>query len=216
MSKYNFRLEKIVSPLMEKSYYEVLSKPVNISLQSISLDEFFLNLSYRDCFDLIRETFLFLKEQSDMRVSINVNHKMLNNSVVVEYILREANKLKEKGVYISLELNEHCMGFINVNTFNSVKEQLSLADVDLWLDDFGCGSANFSSIIDNRFSVIKIDKKIFWDFYNRYTGLLVELISYIKSKHCLVVIEGVESQDHLNFALENGCYSQGYLLNDIL
>lgn len=201
---------------MENSYYEVLSKPVNLSSLSVPLDEFFFNLSSRDCFNLIRETFCFLKSQLDMRVSINVNHKMLNNSVIVDYILRETVELTNKSVFVSLEINENCMAFVDVNTFNCVQEQLSSIGVDLWLDDFGCGSANFSSVTDNRFSVIKIDKEIFWNFHSKYTGLLVELISFIKSKHCLVVIEGVENLDQLEFALANGCYSQGYLFNDNL
>lgn len=38
---YDFRLEKIVSPLMEGGYYEVLSKPKNSKSLGVSIDQFF-------------------------------------------------------------------------------------------------------------------------------------------------------------------------------
>ncbi|HBV77786.1 MAG TPA: hypothetical protein DEB62_15645 [Vibrio sp.] len=161
---------------MENSYYEVLAKPSNINKLVSSVDDYFLSLSDFECLNLIMDTFGFLKNHSNINVSINVNHIMLNNPIIVEYLYEEALKLRTESVVLSLELNEFCLSFLSCDELKKLSERFSNIDVAFWLDDFGCGSANLSSVITSNFKVIKIDKVIFWGFYLKYKSLLIELI----------------------------------------
>lgn len=211
---YDFRLEKIVSPLMEGGYYEVLSKPKNSKSLGVSIDQFFLNISGGEALAHIHETFDFIDGFEGIKVSINVNAAMLKNDAVVDCIILKSKMLKSKNIKICLEFNEYCFSALDEDRLNVLFYKFSNANIDIWLDDFGIGSSNISSIIANRFDVIKIDKKIFWLFFETYKSLLVELISFIKNNGCMVVIEGIETKEQLEFSLENDCYSQGYIFND--
>ena len=129
MNNYDFRLEKIVSPLMENSYYEVLAKPSNINKLVSSVDDYFLSLSDFECLNLIMDTFGFLKNHSNINVSINVNHIMLNNPIIVEYLYEEALKLRTESVVLSLELNEFCLSFLSCDELKKLSERFSNIDV---------------------------------------------------------------------------------------
>tara|TARA_Y100000296_G_scaffold42088_1_gene48495 strand:- start:3807 stop:4586 length:780 start_codon:yes stop_codon:yes gene_type:complete len=82
------------------------------------------------------------------------------------------------------------------------------------VDDFGSGFSNFNYVRMLQPSIVKTDKSILesamTDSYSR--EFLRNLVSFLRTVKCKVVIEGVEDTDYLNIAQQcRADYLQGYL-----
>lgn len=54
--------------------------------------------------------------------------------------------------------------------------------LSFWLDDFGAGYANYSSLFNHRFTYIKFDKIMFWRMFKKTNGkrLLTAMLSFFR------------------------------------
>ncbi|OUX87120.1 MAG: hypothetical protein CBB95_09840 [Alteromonas sp. TMED35] len=82
------------------------------------------------------------------------------------------------------------------------------------VDDFGSGFSNFNYVRMLQPSIVKTDKSILesamTDDYSR--EFLRNLVAFLRTVKCKVVIEGVEDTDHLNIAQQcRADYLQGFL-----
>jgi len=90
--------------------------------------------------------------------------------------------------------------------------RLSVLGVEIWLDDFGSGFANFEYLQYLPCHVIKIDRS-FLAGYEKRRQLLGGMISLIQACGLKVVVEGVETEEHQDLLRSLGCdLLQGYLL----
>ena len=86
------------------------------------------------------------------------------------------------------------------------------------MDDFGTGYSNLSQITRADFSIIKIDKSLLWPIFekknpNRQNAkiLLENMVSMILQLGLQIVVEGVETQEQLDYLCSLGVnYIQGY------
>ena len=86
------------------------------------------------------------------------------------------------------------------------------------MDDFGTGYSNLSQITRADFSIIKIDKSLLWPIFekknpNRQNAkiLLENMVSMILQMGLQIVVEGVETQEQLDYLCSLGVnYIQGY------
>lgn len=83
----------------------------------------------------------------------------------------------------------------------------------LWLDDVGSGNRNnFDLLIKGYFSGAKVDKSFFWQHHATNTALLEKVIRDLTRFANHVVVEGIESPQHINaLAGTPTCWLQGYL-----
>ncbi|MCB1615979.1 MAG: EAL domain-containing protein [Pseudomonadales bacterium] len=72
------------------------------------------------------------------------------------------------------------------------------------VDDFGAGESNFERIATIHPSIVKLDRSIIHDTSQRQNGLniLKKVVSLLREMGCMVLIEGVETEQHALFALE--------------
>lgn len=81
------------------------------------------------------------------------------------------------------------------------------------LDDYGTGYSSITYLASIPFSIIKIDKSTLWaaDNNEKANYTLENIISMARELDMRVVVEGVETEDHVKKLLEYGCdYFQGY------
>lgn len=85
--------------------------------------------------------------------------------------------------------------------------------VALWLDDVGSGNLNnFDLLVKGYFSGAKVDKSFFWQHHNTGTGQLEKVIHDLTRFAGHVVVEGVETPEHLHsLSRSPHCWLQGYL-----
>lgn len=114
---------------------------------------------------------------------------------------------------IAFEITEH-------NTLETVDEittaagRLSVKGFHIALDDFGVGINNVDSLMNLHCDEVKIDKKIFWQFFaNRSSDSIArEVVKFCQSAGIRTTIEGIETRDHLEYARDLGAdYGQGFL-----
>ena len=81
------------------------------------------------------------------------------------------------------------------------------------VDDFGSGVSNFKHVKRLRPNIVKIDRGVLCGaLENNYNyNFLMHLVHFLKQIGTNVVIEGVETEEHLDIALKSGCdFMQGY------
>lgn len=215
MNKKNFafKLESIKRDLhVNYQVYEVLSTPI-ISTKNIDLTEYFFELKVIESHILLKETFEYISSFQKCKICINVNKAMLTHYWLFSYLLKGLHSLKlSNELTFALEINERCAGFITHHKNKNLISQIRARGIEIWLDDFGCGNANFSVLNCAIFEVIKIDKSVFWQLFKQSSALLIELMNYIQYTLNLgVVIEGVETEEQLHFTYQYGGMAQGYI-----
>ena len=114
---------------------------------------------------------------------------------------------------LGIEITEH-------NTLETAEEiisaagRLSVRGFQIALDDFGIGINNFDSLLNLHCEEVKMDKKIFWQFFsNRSTDSIIrEVIKFCHERNIRVTIEGIETREHMAYAQDLGAdYGQGFL-----
>ncbi|HEY4547674.1 MAG TPA: EAL domain-containing response regulator [Pedomonas sp.] len=114
---------------------------------------------------------------------------------------------------LSIEITEH-------NTLESADDiiaaagRLSVRGFQIALDDFGIGINNFDSLLNLHCEEVKMDKKIFWQFFadRSSDSIAREVINFCHASGVRVTIEGIETQEHRAYAAELGAdYGQGFL-----
>lgn len=81
------------------------------------------------------------------------------------------------------------------------------------MDDYGTGYSNIKAIHNLPFEYIKIDKSILWTSMENEKAYTVLKNTFLLAKtlHKKIVMEGVETEEHIRRLLELGCdYFQGY------
>ncbi|EIW9479628.1 MULTISPECIES: EAL domain-containing protein [Klebsiella] len=73
-----------------------------------------------------------------------------------------------------------------------------------WLDDFGAGYAGFAALTAQPFRFIKTDKNLLWSLLEKKNGqqLMDSLLHYFQANQYQVIVEGIETEAHLQW-LEN-------------
>ena len=78
----------------------------------------------------------------------------------------------------------------------------------IWLDDFGSGYSSFNMFSKFRFELIKYDMEMIQHLNDNYGAnrlILRDLVHLAKALKLHTLIEGVETQEQLDFAREIGC-----------
>jgi diguanylate cyclase (GGDEF)-like protein len=146
-----------------------------------------------------------------LQVSINVSPLNLVDPSFVSTVRRALADADLPPSRLVLELTEGSM----IDWSDDMAGRLlALRDigVELWIDDFGAGYANFVYLQRLSCSVIKIDRS-FLTRYEKRRELLGGMISLAQACGLRVVVEGVECNEHRDLLRELRCdLLQGFLL----
>ncbi|WP_192459430.1 cyclic-guanylate-specific phosphodiesterase [Musicola keenii] len=178
----------------------------------LSPEKYFSHLNVVERLDIVIDQLRFLNQwslrfQNDgLRASVNIDGLTL----LALQDNRAAKKLLSSMPWLRFELVE------NLDVLP--KDKLAgLPEANrLWLDDFGCGVANFSSLSLTRYDCIKIARELFIMLLKTEQGrqLFPYLITLLASYCNDVVIEGVETEEEWEIVKQsNASAAQGYFLS---
>lgn len=145
----------------------------------------------------------------DLKNSITIN---VSSELVTKHDLFEL-LLEFKHLTFILELSENYIKPDAMNILAKMRQHYQSLNFELWLDDFGSNFANFDLISTTNFDGIKFSKELFWSLYLSEKDLLAKLLKYLRKQSKIVVVEGVDTCDRLQFVVEQRCAAQGYFLN---
>jgi len=150
-------------------------------------------------------------KNKDLHLFINIDASVIDLVGGSNYLLRQVFKHNIPPESIVIEINEskvqnieHLVRFVN----NYRKSGFLIA-----LDDLGVGCSNFDRISLVKPDILKIDRSLIKDIGQSYYKQEVFkcLVTMANNIGAVVVAEGVETEDELNYALEYGAHLiQGY------
>lgn len=111
---------------------------------------------------------------------------------------------------IKLEVTESVL-FENEKLFRQAFYAFHEAGFTVWLDDFGTGYSSLGMLQGYSFDLLKIDMLFIKDFTDRSRQLVSAMVNMAKVLNMLTLIEGVETEEQLEFVRSIGCDSiQGF------
>ncbi|MDU7364524.1 EAL domain-containing protein [Clostridium sp.] len=172
----------------------------------IPIGKYIISESFRKCKELT------LKTTKKFKMAINLSEVQIRDEDIVSFIAESLRICDLSAEYIEFEITESIImksAEKNINTL----EKLKKLGVLLALDDFGTGYSSLSYLRTLPIDVLKIDKSfidgIVIEEKSEYIiNSIVELSHYLS---LLVVAEGVETKEQLNFLKRISCdVIQGY------
>ncbi|AXW88672.1 cyclic-guanylate-specific phosphodiesterase [Lonsdalea britannica] len=144
--------------------------------------------------------------RDDLLASVNIDGPVL---MALQKNL-QAKKLIASMPWLRFELVE-CQEGLPKELLNALPEASRL-----WLDDFGCGVANFSSLLMVRHDCIKVARELFVMLQQTEEGRQIfHLLITLMTRYCnYIVVEGVETENEWGMVKEsNATAAQGYFLS---
>lgn len=163
------------------------------------------------------EVFRYLRDRLDRElpivpISMNVSRTHLENDDILAYIQLLLNKYNIPAKFIEFELTEN----IYMNSYESVRIFIASCNsmgISVSMDDFGSGYSSLNMISDLNIDILKIDK-IFMRHANLSENdkiILTSVIDMAKQLNMIVLCEGVETENQVDFLKDAGCdIIQGY------
>ncbi len=112
--------------------------------------------------------------------------------------------------YFRVEITESTVMADPEGTRNAVR-RFHDAGMEVLMDDFGSGYSSLNTLLDFEFDEIKIDMGFMRKFGERTKKILRPVISMAKSLGIHTLMEGVETEEQLEFLKKAGCeIVQGY------
>lgn len=138
--------------------------------------------------------------RDDVRVSINLSPQSLNDLTLPE---RLTQKICEKSIsptQLILEITETAQE-ADPEKFADVLLRLRLKGFRLSIDDFGTGTSSMARLQQLPFNEIKIDRSFVSNIHqdDKKQSIVTHMVSMGKKLGLNVVVEGVETQDELNY-----------------
>lgn len=148
-----------------------------------------------------------------IKFSINISAEQIQSSDDINLLIDVINKYKCPPEWLEFELTESLL-FDMAKADNFIKKIKSLG-ISVAIDDFGTGYSSFSYLKNLHFDTIKIDKQFVNSIFSnpREMSLVLSIIEISHSLNAQITVEGVETKEHFDFCVHQGChYVQGYYI----
>ena len=147
-------------------------------------------------------------------VSVNISKTDLFAINVADTIIGLCAKYKVPHHLVELEITESAYAEY-FDEINAVVKELQEAGFPMLMDDFGSGYSSLNMLKKINFDILKFDMKFLRveDDMERQRGLevLESLVNMARLLIVPVIIEGVETQDQVEYLTAMGCrYAQGF------
>jgi diguanylate cyclase (GGDEF)-like protein len=149
-------------------------------------------------------------------ISINFSSKQFGLSTLTSDFIKIIDSYKIPHNKINLELTESSFIGNSIQKVQDVMIELSEAGIEFNLDDFGKGYSNLSYVVNLPFKAIKLDKSLLWESKREkpVRQFITSLIKMVRQMGFLVIVEGVENIEQLDFLRTTECNMvQGYFLS---
>jgi len=159
-------------------------------------------------FKYIQDTY-----KTELVIAVNISSVQIVDPSFIQMVKNVLDETKLSGEFLELEITESV--FISsvdyvVDVFNELKEM----GVRIALDDFGTGYSSLSYLQKLPINLLKIDKS-FINSINKLESnkqIVGSIISLVHKMGILVVAEGVENEEQLEYLKNYDCdYIQGFL-----
>ena len=236
-------IRRAIRTAMEKKSFEVYYQPIySVSQKRIASAEALIRLNDEKLGFISPEIFIPIAEQEGYILEIGsfvfesvcrfisekklwelgIEYVEVNLSVVecmqhdlAKRLFDITQKYNLGAEKINLEITETALASSN-DTLRNTMQVLSGYGFTFSMDDYGTGYSNISSAYDLPFHYIKIDKSILWTSMRneKAYAVLKNTFSMAKTIQKKIIMEGVETEEHIKRLLELGCdYFQGYFFS---
>ena len=162
---------------------------------------------------MIRKTFLYFQDISDVKFSINIGLSDILNEDTMQLLFENLKQYKySSNVIIELLETEEISDFELLNNF--IKKVKSY-NAKIAIDDFGSGYSNFNYIMHLDIDIVKLDSSLIENMYtDQHVVVIVSnIIKTIKELGLEVVAENVYSQEIADILIEHDVdYLQGFYI----
>jgi len=161
----------------------------------------------------IEEVLLSVKElKKDMFFSFNLTARMLNNSKILDFLLRVKQHclINPSNIYLELTENDFAK---DIQKTQTILQAISSLGFKISLDDFGTGYSSLSCIRNFPIDVLKIDQAFVRGIEKSTKDyqLFQSIMSMGEILNMDIVVEGVESKEQLSLIeKKNFVKIQGY------
>ena len=148
-------------------------------------------------------------------LALNLSLKQLHQENFIETFAKILKRTACKPEWVELEVTESSI-MQNPEDSIALLDKLSAMGIELAIDDFGTGYSSLSYLKRLPLDKLKIDKSFIDDIPHKEedVGISKAIIALAKSLNLRVIAEGVETQEQLDFLLENDCDNiQGYFFS---
>lgn len=168
-------------------------------------------------FFMLEEACKFLKKSlvngiPQLPISINFSKVHLANEHLVEQIFQTVNQLTIDTRLIEIEFTES-LSIENFERLVEVVSDLKLLGFRVSLDDFGSAYSSLNCLKELPIDIIKIDKGFLKSSADTEKGkiIITKIVELIKSLRMSTVMEGVETEEQVDFLKKLSCdFGQGY------
>jgi EAL domain-containing protein (putative c-di-GMP-specific phosphodiesterase class I) len=146
-----------------------------------------------------------------IKVSVNLSIQQLLKQNIVEVIKDILERTKLEPAYLELEITESMA--MDFNYAEQTINQLRNIGVQISMDDFGTGYSSLSYLKRFTINCLKIDKSFVTDILKDENDAKIvgTIIAMANNLGIMVIAEGVEDKDQLQFLSEKECFGvQGY------
>ncbi len=153
--------------------------------------------------------------QSSLTFSVNVSMVQFYDKEFVSFV---ADVLKDKnisGEMIEMEITETVISKDSFH-YEGIIQQLNSMGIKLSIDDFGTGYSSLRRLHQLSISTLKIDRSFIMDIpqNEKSIKMIVSILDLAKSMNLKLIAEGIETDDQLNFLVEQKCaFGQGYFFS---
>lgn len=147
-------------------------------------------------------------------ISVNVSQKDITNTDVPSIFDGLVKKYQISPKRIHIEITEStCVN--TPETLLYTMNRLRELGFEVEIDDFGSGYSSLNALMGLPFDVVKLDMKFMREKRNEKADVIISAITtMIHSLGAKVVVEGIETKENLDAALElGGDIAQGYLFS---
>ncbi len=151
----------------------------------------------------------------DFFVSVNFSYLNFLRKDMCERVTYLLRKYGIPHSMIRLEITERAL-IADIKKVNKTIKKMQENGFSFELDDFGVDYSNMNALFDIKTDTIKIDRKLLLSATSKEMNAVFfrNLIKGIVDMKKTVIMEGVETVEHLEFAKDSGCtFAQGYLFS---
>ncbi|MEG3039785.1 MAG: EAL domain-containing protein [Erysipelotrichaceae bacterium] len=174
-------------------------------------------------FYMLEQACIFIEKANEygikpLPISVNFSKLHLRTKDFVEHIYRVVNQHHVSPSLIEIEFTENVY-LEDIHELVEIISNLKHLGFKVALDDFGSAYSSLNYLKELPIDVIKMDKEFLNTTGNGERGRMIisKIIDLIKSLQMVCVMEGVETQEQIDFLSKTNCdIAQGFLYSEAI
>lgn len=151
----------------------------------------------------------------DLTMAINISPRQFKDELLLESFIKALEGTEVEAKAIEIEVTE-TMALHDMDYAIGLLAELRQRGFKIALDDFGTGYSSLNYLSELPIDILKIDKTFMAKSVKKRSGEIIikSVISLARAHDLVVVAEGVETLEQLNFLRDESCdVIQGYYIS---